>query len=183
MAMDFKDLAAALREQGWTVEKLSSGHFRAQPPDPKKSLVHFSTGSDPRSIKNTIADLRRAGFVWPPPGKRVEDEDRPSGDGMPSDEDIELEVRRRGATPPGPPAPPPPPESHEEKMDRCYRELKEARGYFDLAEGHLAEKDAALAAATLERSEALEEKERAQSRLVTAKMAFDAAFSADGKAA
>jgi hypothetical protein len=186
MAMDFKDLAAALRVQGWTVDKLSSGHFRAQPPDPTKSLVHFSTGSDPRSIKNTIADLRRAGFVWPPPEKRVDD-DRPSGNGMPSDEEIEAEARRRGGAYASPAAPAsearPTPENPEEKMDRCYRELKEARGYFDLAEAHLAEKDAALAAATRERAGALEEKERAQSRLVTAKTAFDAAFAADGKAA
>lgn len=193
MAKDFKDVTAALREQGWKLERLLSGHYRAQPPDPKQPLVHLKIGgNEARTLANTIAQLRRSGFEWPPPGKRSASEHEQGVMGMPSDEELAAERLRRGGVPePAASSPepvqfdnlPPPAETPEEKMDRLYRDLKEARGYLDLAEQHMAEKNAVKHAAIRAAGEAHDEAEAARLRLLSAKAAFDAAFALEGKAA
>ncbi len=54
--MDFRDIQKEAKKQGWTYEKLASGHWRFVPPDPTQDLVHASgTPSGYRSIKNFLA--------------------------------------------------------------------------------------------------------------------------------
>lgn len=54
-------LVKALRRAGWRVEK--GRHWKAWPKDPLKAMVTISfTPSDRRSLDNSMADLRRAGF-------------------------------------------------------------------------------------------------------------------------
>ncbi len=68
--MDLRDIEKAAREQGFRVERTKKGHPVFYPPDPKKNPVYGSgTPSDHRSIRNLLAELRRAGLVWPP-GRR-----------------------------------------------------------------------------------------------------------------
>ena len=55
-------LVKALRKQGWRVDLLKNGHYRAYAPD-GETVIHFSgTPSDHRSLANTIALLRKAGY-------------------------------------------------------------------------------------------------------------------------
>jgi hypothetical protein len=65
---DIKDILRAAIAQGWEIRKTTQGHFRAVPPDKTKPVVFIggNTG-DFRAIKNTLAQLRRSGFIWPPP--------------------------------------------------------------------------------------------------------------------
>lgn len=60
---DYRNLIAQLQAQGWRIEPLKSGHYRAYPPDKTKPIVHFDMGTDPRGMKNTLSRLRRSGFV------------------------------------------------------------------------------------------------------------------------
>lgn len=70
MASEWTKVLKAAGEQGWRVESTKKG-FRLLPPDPSKSAVAIHrTPSDHRAMKNTIAQMRRSGFVWPwPPPK------------------------------------------------------------------------------------------------------------------
>lgn len=65
---DWRDLHTALRAQGWTIEQTTRGHYKAM--GPQKGLVHFSDSGDHRAILNTLTELRRNGFKWPPPATR-----------------------------------------------------------------------------------------------------------------
>jgi hypothetical protein len=60
-----KAIVEALQAQGWRVE--SGKHYQAFSPDGTTIVTFARTPSDHRAIKNTIARLRRGGFVWPPP--------------------------------------------------------------------------------------------------------------------
>lgn len=70
MASDWKKVLKAAKEQGWVEQEVKKG-ARLVPPDPNKDMVVIhKTPSDVRAIRNTIAEMRRQGFVWPwPPGK------------------------------------------------------------------------------------------------------------------
>ena len=61
-----KDLSKVLKSiarQGGRITKLKSGHLRVYPPDKTQDIIHVpGTPSDPRSMKNLIALLRRSGF-------------------------------------------------------------------------------------------------------------------------
>lgn len=52
------------RDQNWVVEKTSSGHWKCKAPDGKTTVILSGTASDKRSIKNGIARMRQAGFIW-----------------------------------------------------------------------------------------------------------------------
>lgn len=55
-------LVKTLRQQGWRVDLLKGGHYRAYSPD-GKGIVHIAgTPSDRRAMANTIAQLRRYGY-------------------------------------------------------------------------------------------------------------------------
>lgn len=70
------DSAAAilseLRDQGFGVERIDN-RYKVAPPDKTKPLVFFNADAastrDSRTLKNILSELRRSGFVWPPPEK------------------------------------------------------------------------------------------------------------------
>lgn len=53
--------------QGWRVEVQSNGHVRLFAPNGVGMVWVAGTPSDHRWKANTIAKMRRHGFVWPPP--------------------------------------------------------------------------------------------------------------------
>lgn len=66
--MDWRELQRALVDQGFEVSRTEGNHYQARAPTGGR-LVHFSESDEPRAFKNTVGDLRRVGFVWPPPEK------------------------------------------------------------------------------------------------------------------
>jgi hypothetical protein len=57
---EVKELLAKLQAQGWRIEE--GKHYKAFPPDLTKPMVPIpKTPSDHRSLRNTIAQLRRSG--------------------------------------------------------------------------------------------------------------------------
>lgn len=69
--MDLRDIEEAAREQGFRVGRTKRGHSVFYPPDPQSGPVFGSgTPGDQRSLRNLLAQLRRAGFDWPPHRKR-----------------------------------------------------------------------------------------------------------------
>lgn len=65
MHKDLKKIAKALKSQGFEVEITARGHMLVYR-DGHQVAVFSGTPSDWRSMKNSIADARRAGFKWPP---------------------------------------------------------------------------------------------------------------------
>ena len=166
---DYREILDELLVQGWGVETTASGHTRATPPDPAHGIVHFSGSSDPHAKMNTIRELRRGGFVWPPPSKNER-----------------TGVRRMVETTKAPephltlvveaPTVIQPPEA--KTVDQLFAELKEARTYDALAAEHLAMCRAKVEEATLALASADREKRMAAEDLAGRKAAFDAAFEA-----
>jgi hypothetical protein len=158
---DFRPIVDALRAQGWELTQTERGHWRAAPPDKTKPLVHFAESNEVRALKNCISQLRQSGFVWPPP----EDRERLS------QVNIELGGRVIGSTllleddAPDPT----PAELTEAHLDDLWEELKEARGYYALAQQHVAECDAELRAAQMKHQKALDEQLEASKRFGKAK--------------
>lgn len=71
MADDIKTIRKALLAQGWRIENKGRGHDMAYPPDRNKSAVTLpGTPGGGRWMPNLIADLRRSGFIWPPPKQK-----------------------------------------------------------------------------------------------------------------
>lgn len=65
MKKDLRKIAKALREQGFEVKITRKGHLMVSR-DGRVVAVFSGTASDWRSMKNSLADARRAGFRWPP---------------------------------------------------------------------------------------------------------------------
>lgn len=65
MNKDLKKIAKALKEQGFEVEVTKRGHMIVLR-DGRQVATFSGTPSDWRSLKNSLADARRAGFIWPP---------------------------------------------------------------------------------------------------------------------
>lgn len=65
MASEWKRILKAAREQGWREEEKKKG-LMLYPPDKTKSpvMVH-KTPSDHRALANTLAEMKRQGFMWP----------------------------------------------------------------------------------------------------------------------
>lgn len=168
---DFRPVLAELRNQGWTTEQTRQGHWKAVPPDKSKSIVHFSASAEPRALKNTLQDLRKNGFVWPPVK-------RPSSPGQaPVDQD-DFDLLDIDAPLSEPPVTQElPTEPREAKMDRLYNELKDAKNYYGLTVEQLAECREKLAAAQKAFDEATAEKDRAGETLRAKKAEFDQVFS------
>ena len=79
-----KELIRELREQSWRVEQTGNGHYKTFAPD-GRTLITFADTSEPRAMKNNLADLRRTGqFQWPPPNRRSAEpaNELPSGTGI-----------------------------------------------------------------------------------------------------
>ncbi|WP_333745463.1 hypothetical protein [Streptomyces sp. IBSBF 2950] len=64
MSSDQRKLEKALKAQGFEVEPTRKGHKTVRKNGVRVATL-AGTPSDSRSWKNTLADLRRAGFQWP----------------------------------------------------------------------------------------------------------------------
>jgi len=63
METDFDKVLEKARDQGWRVDRTKKGHWRFLSPDRTQPPIYFSgTPSDHRSIRNLVAQLRRAGL-------------------------------------------------------------------------------------------------------------------------
>jgi hypothetical protein len=65
MDKDTKKLVKAAEAQGFSVTPTRNGHLSVSK-DGRRIAVIAGTASDWRTWRNTIADLRREGFQWPP---------------------------------------------------------------------------------------------------------------------
>lgn len=176
---DFKPVIRALEIQGWRVAKTGQGHYRAAPPDSAKAVCHFSTSSEPRAFKNTIAQLRRNGLIWPPPRRvtrerntRTEDEmiDEPLPEALPVPEEPEAALEPESVEEAK--------ESEEQRLERIWAELKSAKVYVSMADEELRSAEQALIAAQEKFNGARAELERAKVDMAERKAAFDGAFEA-----
>ena len=165
---DFQPILTELRQQDWDVQQTTRGHWKATPPDRSKPLVHFSMSDDHHALKNTLKDLQRSGFMWPPPSKR-DLRDAKREDAPVSQPDLTFEPVQ-----PAPAAQPS--ETPEERMDRLFHELKEAKGYLKLADEHLAECQRKLEEAQQALQVAQIERDVAAERAKKTKEAFDLAY-------
>lgn len=199
---DFRALLQELPRQGWTVEPTERGHWRARPPDQAHGLVHFSESGDSHAQMNIIRDLRRRGFVWPPPSKN----EQAGAERMAKDatERLQTELLDRETKPPPrrqfngikglselaeeqvkaaplqvvvPSAVIPPADRVGAKTeDQLFNELKEARLMDSLAGDSLKTAKQKLEAAQRELEHAEHEKRMAADDLLKKKAAFDAAY-------
>ena len=70
--MENRDYLKVRREalrQGWRISKIKSGE-KLLSPDGIHSATWHRTPSAKNAIKSFVNDLRRGGFVWPPPKGR-----------------------------------------------------------------------------------------------------------------
>lgn len=65
MDKDTKKILAEAERQGFTVRRTSKGHHQVRDANGQVVAVFAGTASDHRSIRNSLAALRRAGFIWP----------------------------------------------------------------------------------------------------------------------
>jgi len=170
----------ALREQGWEVTDTGSGHYRAVPPDRTKKIVHFSQSAHRRALANTLADLRRSGFVY----GRDESEDEPLGAAplvVPGPEPgplaVKMDEHLRVVSPAE--AFPPVPNPRPKTTDELFLDLKESLTTAKLATELLHEASERLRQAHAEVERATHEKRLADEDLARKKGLFDAAFAVD----
>lgn len=65
MKKELKQIAKALEAQGFDIRVSRKGHLVVSR-DGRIVATFSGTPSDYRSMRNSIADARRAGFKWPP---------------------------------------------------------------------------------------------------------------------
>ena len=185
-AKEFREIIAELRYQGWNVNQTTQGHYKACPPDKTKEIIHFSLSTDTHAQLNTIRDLKKQGFQWPPPSKNEQAgtrRERPA----PLTQKLDLSgVLASGDGAAAPPSAeqlvindlPPIVETEEARMDRLFKELKDAKVYAVLTEDHVKECKRAVEEATRALAEAAREHDAAAEALVKKKFEFDTAFTA-----
>lgn len=161
---DYKAIVEELRRQGWTVELTTQGHNKATPPDSNQTIVHFSTREDHHALRNIIRDLRRRGFIWPPPCKKE----------IAVERRLEAEARPviEAATEPEPAQS----ETPEARMDRLFAELKDAKTLAALTEEHAEQCKAKVEEAARILTVAAQERDAAAMALKKKKAEFDRAF-------
>lgn len=172
---DFGAVLDELARQGWKTETLGSNRLRARPPDPSKPMVNIADSADWRARRNVISELRRSGFVWPVVEARRE---KPSTDEAIVDVDQEDDEEEA-------------PESGEEdtmskdeekvgaiedRMDKVFSELKEARVIVAMAREHREACQSALVRAKSAYDASEGELVAAERSLAKAKEAFDQEF-------
>lgn len=67
MQKEVRELVEEAEAQGWRIRVQSNGHVTMFAPDGVGIVRVAGTPSDFRWRANTIAKMRRHGFVWPPP--------------------------------------------------------------------------------------------------------------------
>ncbi len=70
MKREWRELIEEAQRQGWRAERTQRGHWQLFAPDGRTIVTLPGTPSDWRAFRNTIAQMRRAGFRWPPEGRR-----------------------------------------------------------------------------------------------------------------
>lgn len=65
MDKDLRKIIKALKKQGFEVEITKRGHVRVFK-DGHKVATFSGTPGDWRSLKNSLSDVKRLGFRWPP---------------------------------------------------------------------------------------------------------------------
>jgi hypothetical protein len=66
---DTKKVLEEAERQGFTTRRTSRGHIQVRDQNGQIVAVFSGTASDHRALRNGIAQLKRAGFVWPRKGK------------------------------------------------------------------------------------------------------------------
>jgi hypothetical protein len=66
--MDFRKIRKEALKQGWVPEPISSGEMFYSPNGVDKVAWH-NTPSDVRAVRNFLSELKKGGFIWPPPKK------------------------------------------------------------------------------------------------------------------
>jgi len=175
---DYKEIVEELPRQGWSVTMTTQGHWKAVPPDPTKTIIHFSTSDDHHALMNTLRDLRKQGFQWPPPNKNdIASQKRLTGSSASSlCPDCHQPLSEHEECLVAPPPPPPPPESPEARMDRLFAELKDAKILRELTEEHLRDCNVKMAEAQAALELAQRQYTNAINALAAKKQEFDAAL-------
>jgi hypothetical protein len=174
---DYKAIIEELPRQGWQVELTTRGHYKATPPDPKQTIVHFSHSDDHHALMNIVRDLRKRGFVWPVPSRNdvaADKRDEPTTKFCPDcHQPLGADHICLAAAPP-----PSQPESVEARMDRLFHELKDAKVLAALTEEQFQECQQRVEEATRALNEAARERDGAVEALKKKKAEFDSAFEA-----
>lgn len=187
---EFRDIFDAMRNQGWTLTKTSRGHWKCLSPHSGTQPVFMSDSGDHRAVKNTIRDLTKNGLIWPDPPK-VRTPLTSIGLAIDGDAiakvaaainrqeleaaDVVVEsgvvVKNRGD------GEQPQPLALTDE-DAAYKELKDARAFFALADQDFDKARAEVERAQAAFKEANELRLRAAADLRAKKNAFDEAFAA-----
>jgi hypothetical protein len=69
MDKGLRKLLKALDDQDFTAERTKRQHWLIRDQQGRAVTTIAGTPSCPRSSDNSLARLRRAGFVWPPPSR------------------------------------------------------------------------------------------------------------------
>jgi hypothetical protein len=151
--VNIEDLAREAARQGFAIEHLDGVRYKFLSPDKDaKPVFAGRVGGDPRMIKNLIAELRRAGFLWPPP-----------------------EIARLSE--PSPPHAPAPPARAQASgitaLEELFHELKDARELFVISAKQLEEAEEAVTVAANKRDQARADVDGARANLEDAKKRFD----------
>jgi len=164
-SMDWRSIKKELCNQGWTLSRNANGHCKAVPPDRSKPFVVFSESTDPRSVRNSICDLRKSGFVWnerDPRSERV--------------------LKRVPSEPPTFETSPQlqyQPRSEMMTADAAFTKLREAKEYYDLSTQQERELLDELGRLRTKVEQASADRRHAGQNLREAKSAFDNVFSVD----
>lgn len=59
---EWREAARKALDQGWVIEFTSGGHIKWSPPNGRTPVISSNTPGDHRSVKNTLAELARAGL-------------------------------------------------------------------------------------------------------------------------
>lgn len=63
---DLRKLIKALESEGYTVRKTKKQHYEVRDTQGFRVTTLPGTPSDHRTMKNSLAPLKRRGFQWPP---------------------------------------------------------------------------------------------------------------------
>lgn len=176
MNKHYLEIVDACREQGWTVERTTQGHWKAMAPDKSQEIVHFSMSEDYHAYHNTIRDLKQRGLVWPPPRRARASDGANSPDAQIAR--IQAELDAKNGTPSSRDEINPTPETREEQMDRLYAELKECRTMVEIAGEHYQACEKTLREAQQQFEKSVEERRLAVNALAAKREEFNKVFEA-----
>jgi hypothetical protein len=66
VADDLHPIFDELYQQGFKVDQTTQGHYSVKSPN-GLGIVHIAQSGDSHAYKNILRDLKRIGFIWPPP--------------------------------------------------------------------------------------------------------------------